>query len=65
MFDWIAPLIGRKVVWLLDHDGEVTKRWAHKTPFGFVCYRHAFGPKCLLVPGGEVRGPLYVVRWME
>lgn len=61
----IAVLFGRKRVWLLDFDGGVTPRWAKWTPHGFVCRRYLLlsHTKCLLLPGGEVRGPTYVESW--
>lgn len=67
MFDWIAPLFGRKVVWLMDFDGEVNKRWAYKTPFGFVCNRKGFVLRrpCLLLEDGRVSGVSYVSEWRE
>ena len=62
----IARLFGRVVVYLLDFDGEVTKRWAKVTPFGLVCRRMwPGGQKCLLLPGGVVNGPRYVHGWRE
>lgn len=67
MLDFLAPLFRRRVVFLLDDDGKVTKRWAKKTPFGLTCNRYVFpgiGP-CLLLPDGSVQGPIYVARWAE
>ena len=63
MFDWIAKLLGREVVWLQDFDGEVNKRWAKPTPFGLVCWRMYPVSKALLLPNGEVKGPSYVASW--
>ena len=64
MLDWIAPLIGREVVYLLDFDGQVTKRWAKRTPFGLTCCRRSFGiAPLLLLNDGQVKGRCYVVRW--
>lgn len=63
MFDWLAPLFGRKVVYLLDFDGEVTKRWARETPFGLVCWRMWSVKHVLLLPDGSVKGASYVKRW--
>lgn len=63
MRDLLARLLGRVPVYLLDHDGEVTYRWAKQTPFGLVCCRMAWGRLCLLLPNGVVNGPTYVARW--
>lgn len=67
MFDFIASLLGRRVVFLQDYDGHVVKRWAKPTPFGLVCNRFAFcgddDTRCLLLPDGSIRGPSWVDRW--
>lgn len=60
----IAGLFGRVVVYLRDHDGEITKRWAKRTPFGLTCARMSFGvAPCLLIEGGKVLGPGFVHEW--
>jgi hypothetical protein len=65
MMDFLANLFGREVVYLLDHDGEVTKRWAKRTPFGMTCFRHwPMAGRCLLLPDGTVKGPIYVRNWL-
>lgn len=67
MIDFLAPLFGRRVVFLQDFDGKVAKRWAKPTPFGLVCNRFALSgdhdTECLLLPNGAVRGPSWVDRW--
>jgi hypothetical protein len=63
MFDWLAEIFGRRVVYLLDFDGEVTKRWAKETPFGLTCTR--FERHVLLLPDGTIRGPSYTKAWAE
>jgi hypothetical protein len=67
MEKWIAGLFGRKVVYLRDFDGEVTKKWAKQTPFGLTCLRMALVPfsRCLLLDGGKVIGCCYVHEWRE
>lgn len=53
MFNWIAGLLGYRVVWLLDFDGEVRKVWARVSPFGLTCGRLGFiSPRILLRPDG-------------
>lgn len=67
MIDFLAPMFGRRVVYLQDFDGEVSKRWAKPTPFGLVCNRIGlFGGRdteCLLLADGTVKGPSWVDRW--
>ena len=67
MEKWIARLFGRRVVYLRDFDGEVTKRWAKPTPYGMVCRRMEYvsGSMCILLAEGKVAGPVYVEEWRE
>jgi hypothetical protein len=58
-----AKLTNQKVVYLKDHDGEVTKTVARCTPFGYVARRHF--QDVLLLPEGKVQGPIYVTAWAE
>lgn len=65
MFDFTAGIFGHKVIYLLDHDGTVTKRWAKITPFGLTCKRFAWSDlTLLLLPDGKIKGgPVYVSTW--
>lgn len=65
MEKWIASLFGRRVVWLRDFDGELSKHWAKVTPFGLSCRRYLVLAEthCLLLPDGSVRGPSFVDEW--
>lgn len=67
MEKWIAGLFGRRVVYLRDFDGEITKKWAKPTPFGLTCQRMALVPRsrCLLLEGCKVAGVNYVHEWKE
>ena len=59
-----AFLLRRELVWLQDHDGEVTLKLAWRNPFGLFCYRHT--PQvgmCVLHPDGTVGGLSYVHAW--
>lgn len=56
-----AKIMKRKVVVLLHYDGDVTYHTAQDTPFGMVC--RVRGIKCLLLPGGSIRGPSWVEEW--
>lgn len=64
----IAGILGMKVVYLLDHDGEVTCRLARLTPFGSTAWRMSrvfrVG-QVLLLPDGTVRGASYVTNWSD
>jgi len=64
----IAFALGWKVVYLLDFDGEVTKRLARPTPFGATAWRMSRSMhvgQVLLLPDGSVRGSRYVTEWAE
>jgi len=62
----IAKLMGWKVVWLMDRDGETTRRLAHPTPYGWRAIRHGLGiGPVILLPEGKVTGLIYVVSWKE
>lgn len=65
MEKWIAGLFGRRVVYLRDFDGQITKKWAKATPFGLACRRMMAVPDsvCLLIDEGKVIGPCYVKEW--
>jgi hypothetical protein len=59
-----ARWTGGVLVYLLDHDGEVTTRVATPTPFGLSCCRHGLGiGPVLLLADGRVQGAGYVTRW--
>lgn len=61
-----AILTGGDLVWLRDHDGEVTLTIARRTPFGDLIAKR-FWPtnirNVMLLPGGEVAGGAYVEEW--
>ena len=65
MLKLLAWLTGRKVVYLMDHDGEVNRRLAKETPFGLTTKR--IKRNCvagvLLLPDGNTRGKGYVISW--
>jgi len=67
MWEIWAFLTRQKVVYLIDHDGEVTKTVATKTPFGYVAKRQwPFNFRTVLLePYGTVRNGFYVVGWKE
>lgn len=64
----IARVLGWKVVWLKDFDGELVCRLARPTPFGLRAWRMSrvlrISPVTLL-DGGVVRGACYVSEWRE
>lgn len=62
----VALLLGWRVVWLRDYDGEVVCRLAKPTPYGMMAYRMSrlFGiSPVILLPGGKVTGASYVHEW--
>lgn len=67
MFELWAVLTRQKVVFLIDHDGEITKTVAKKTPFGYVAKRHwPFNIRnVLLLPDGKVENGVYVHEWRD
>lgn len=62
-----AMLTRQKVVYLKDHDGEITKTFAKKTPFGYVAKRYwPFNIRnVLLLPNGQVENGCYVHGWRD
>lgn len=58
-----AKLTGQKVVFLLDHDGEITVSLANKTPFGWIARRN--GRAVLLQEDGTTKGVCYTKQWKE
>ena len=67
MFELWAALTRQKVVYLKDHDGEITKTVAKKTPFGYVAKRMwPFNTRnVLLLPDGSVENGGYVHEWRD
>lgn len=68
MRNLIAYLLGWRVVWLLDHGGDVSCRLAQPTPFGLAAWRmsRAFRiAPVLCLPGGKTVGASYVKEWRE
>jgi hypothetical protein len=61
--EWIAGLLGRTVVYMQDHDGEVNKAWAWSTPYGLQCWRLWPLRKVTLLTDGSVQGACYVDSW--
>ena len=60
----LARMFGRRRVALQDFDGEVTIRWAKKTPFGLTCYRMGLDiAPCLLLEDGSVKVCDFVTAW--
>jgi len=61
-----AWLTGQKIVYLQDFDGEITKTFATKTPFGWVAKRHwpESLKNVLLLKNGLVENGVYVTKWM-
>lgn len=60
-----AKITGGRLVWLEDHDGQITKTIAYETPFGsLIAERHwPFTIRTVkLLPDGNVIGS-YVERW--
>ena len=59
-----AFLTGGKVVWLKDHDGELTRTIAYKVGFGKMqARRMIFIEKVILNEDGTVSGKPYVDYW--
>jgi hypothetical protein len=67
MIELWAIITRQKVVYLKDHDGEVTKTVAKKTPFGYVAKRQwPFNIRnVLLLPDGSVENGCYVCEWRD
>lgn len=65
MFRLWAFLTGQKIVWLKDVDGELTKTFAKKTPFGYKAKRWwPFNIRAVLLnPDGTVSHGAYVREW--
>lgn len=62
----IGAVMGWRVVWLQGHDGEVVKRLAHPTPFGYYAYwfsRLGRIGGVLLQDDGTTKGASYVHYW--
>ena len=66
MWEIWAFLTRQVVVYLLDHDGNVTKTVAKRTPFGLVAKRQwpTNIRNVLLLQNGEVSNGCYVARWL-
>lgn len=61
-----AFLTGRPLVWLRDHDGEVTLSIATTDPWGDTVAQRHWPYKIRLVrllPGGKVSPDCYVKEW--
>ena len=59
-----AFLTGGKVVWLQDHDGELTRTIAYKVGFGKMqARRMMFIEKVILNEDGTVSGKSFVHYW--
>lgn len=61
-----AKLIGGKLVWLRDYDGEVTLTVAKLNPWGEWIAKRYFPfsiRQVRLMPGGKVSGASYVEDW--
>lgn len=64
----IAAILGWKVVYLLDFDGEVVCRLARPTPFGASAWRMSRTFRVAhvrLLPDGTVQGASYVREWAD
>jgi len=63
----IAKIRGGMLVWLLDHDGEITCSIAYASPFGGLVtkrwwpYNISIAKLC---PDGSVEYPSYVRKWV-
>lgn len=58
----IAFVTRRKVVWIIDFDGEVNQRIVKETPFGYLGTR-MLGTHMLLNFDGTVAYPRYTKNW--
>ena len=58
----LAFLLRRKVVWIIDFDGEVNVRIVKETPFGYIGSR-MLSSKMLLNFDGTVMYPTYTKYW--
>ena len=56
-----------QLVWLEDHDGDITLSIKRKHPFGgYMAYRiYLTGRVVRLLPDGSTLGTDYVKRWMD
>jgi len=62
IYAWVT---GRRVIYLMDHDGEVSERIAYLDPFGMWAYRmRLIGASVRLLPDGKTLGPCYVRKWV-
>ena len=65
LYEIWAFITGQEIVWLKDYDGELTKTFAKKTPFGYVAKRwwpfNIRNVVCL--PDGSTTGVPYVHYW--
>ena len=61
VFDRLGMRLGYKIVYVMDFDGSVYKRWARPTPFGYTC--KSLGIALLLLDDGTVVGPGWVESW--
>jgi hypothetical protein len=62
----IAKLMGWKVVWLIDYDGETNLRFAKPTALGWRVKRLAFNIRTvILLPEGELKNGSWVKCWIE
>ena len=58
-----AFITGGKVVWLQDHDGELTRTIAYKAGFGKMKAWRMFSLSVILNQDGTVSGAPYVQYW--
>ena len=58
-----AFLTGGKVIWLQDHDGELTRTIAYKAGFGKMQAWRMFSLSVTLNQDGTVSGASYVQYW--
>lgn len=58
-----AYLTGGKVVWLMDHDGEITRTIARPIGFGKLKAMRMAGVYAILDKNGKAIRPSYVAYW--
>ena len=62
----IAKLMGWKVVWLVDFNGETNLRLAKPTGMGWRAQRLSFNVRpVILAPNGELKNGCWVTSWVE
>ena len=61
----LAWIFRQPLVWLVDHDGTLSLRWARRAGNRHVwARRHGFDIRTVfLEPGGKVRNGSYVTSW--